>query len=81
VLARKYLQNEAIYTLNRNQRVRGNHNRKTKAFLPLHIMQAESRILAPGKIGKSYRSKSIGVMSHKMNLMVSGKAKRFFWAM
>jgi len=36
-----YLQNEPSYTLHRNHRLRANQYRKTKAFYPLDIMQAD----------------------------------------
>ena len=39
--AAEYLQNESSYTLHRNRRIRGNHYRKTKAFFPLQILQAD----------------------------------------
>ena len=40
-LAKEFLQKEPSYTLHRNHRVYGNHYRKTKAFYPLHILQAD----------------------------------------
>ena len=40
-VAKEYLQNEPSYTLHRNRRLRTNQYRKTKAFYPLQIMQAD----------------------------------------
>ena len=40
-LAKEYLQKEPSYTLHRNHRTRGRDYRKTKAFYPLHILEAD----------------------------------------
>ena len=39
--AAEYLHNDPSYALHRNYRVCGNHYRKTEAFFPLHILQAD----------------------------------------
>ena len=53
-LATEYLQNELSYTLHQNQRYRGNHYRKIKAFYSLHILQTD--LLTLGEIQRHYNS-------------------------
>ena len=53
-MATEYLQNKLSYTLHQNQRYRGNHYRKIKAFYSLHILQTD--LLNLGEIQRHHIS-------------------------